>query len=81
LARFVEKSNAARATEMFAASSYLWNASNFLCSVRTNIATFRTHTPELRASVQMAVDDGKQDLGFLRLAAAPWAKVTDISIY
>ena len=80
LARFVEKPDAARAAEMLAAGSYLWNAGIFLFSVRAIIAAFRAHAPGLLAPVQAAVDDGKPDLGFLRLAAAPWAKAADISI-
>jgi mannose-1-phosphate guanylyltransferase/mannose-1-phosphate guanylyltransferase/mannose-6-phosphate isomerase len=80
LARFVEKPDAARAAEMLAAGSYLWNAGIFLFSVRAIIAAFRAHAPALLAPVQAAVDDGKPDLGFLRLAAAPWADAADISI-
>lgn len=80
LARFVEKPDAARAAEMLAAGSYLWNAGIFLFSVRAIIAAFRAHAPELLAPVQAAVDGGKPDLGFLRLAAAPWATISDISI-
>ena len=80
LARFVEKPDAARAAEMLAAGSYLWNAGIFLFSVRAIIAAFRAHAPALLAPVQAAVDGGKPDLGFLRLAAAPWATITDISI-
>jgi mannose-1-phosphate guanylyltransferase/mannose-1-phosphate guanylyltransferase/mannose-6-phosphate isomerase len=80
LKRFVEKPDAARADEMVAAGTYLWNAGIFLFSVQTIIAAFKTHAPDLVAPVTASVDQGKADLGFLRLAAEPWAKADDISI-
>lgn len=80
LARFIEKPDAARAAEMVASGTFLWNAGIFLFSVATILAAFRAHAPGLLAPVQAAVDEGKADLGFLRLAPAPWATVQDISI-
>lgn len=80
LSRFVEKPDAARAAEMLTAGNYLWNAGIFLFSVKTLLAAFRTHAPDLVDPVQAAVDEGKPDLGFLRLAPGPWAKADDISI-
>jgi mannose-1-phosphate guanylyltransferase/mannose-1-phosphate guanylyltransferase/mannose-6-phosphate isomerase len=80
LNRFVEKPDAARAAEMVAAGTYLWNAGIFLFSVKTILAAFRTHALDLVAPVQAAVDEGKPDLGFLRLAPAPWGQTDDISI-
>jgi mannose-1-phosphate guanylyltransferase/mannose-1-phosphate guanylyltransferase/mannose-6-phosphate isomerase len=80
LRRFVEKPNAERAAEMVQAGNYLWNAGIFLFSVKAILAAFRAHAPELIAPVQAAVDQGKPDLGFLRLAPDPWAKASDISI-
>ncbi len=80
LKRFVEKPDAARADEMVAAGTYLWNAGIFLFSVSAIIAAFKAHAPDLVAPVTASVDQGKADLGFLRLAAEPWAKADDISI-
>ena len=80
LHRFVEKPDAARAAEMVAAGNYLWNAGIFLFSARAIIEAFRAHAPGLIAPVQAAVDQGKPDLGFLRLAPEPWARADDISI-
>ncbi len=80
LTRFVEKPDAGRAAEMLAAGTYLWNAGIFLFSVAAILAAFRTHAPELVAPVTAAVDQGKPDLGFLRLAPGPWAQAADISI-
>ncbi|MBI6630658.1 mannose-1-phosphate guanylyltransferase/mannose-6-phosphate isomerase [Pontibaca salina] len=80
LTRFVEKPDTARAEALLAAGNYLWNAGIFLFSARAILAAFRAHAPELIAPVQAAVDQGKPDLGFLRLAPEPWAKAADISI-
>jgi len=80
LQRFVEKPDAARATEMVAAGTYLWNAGIFLFSVPAIIAAFRAHAPGLIDPVQRAVDQGQPDLGFLRLAPGPWGQADDISI-
>jgi len=80
LSRFVEKPDAARAAEMLAAGTYLWNAGIFLFSVRTILAGFESHAPDLVAPVRAAVDQGKPDLGFLRLDPESWAIAEDISI-
>ncbi len=80
LNRFVEKPDATRAAEMLAAGTYLWNAGIFLFSVKTILAAFEAHAPDLMGPVRAAVDQGKPDLGFLRLDPAAWAKADDISI-
>ena len=56
LKRFVEKPDAETAEQMLAAGNYLWNAGIFLFSVKTILAAFRTHAPELVGPVQQAVD-------------------------
>jgi len=80
LKRFVEKPDAARADQMVAAGTYLWNAGIFLFSARAIIAAFAAHAPDLMDPVRAAVDQGQPDLGFLRLAPEPWAQAGDISI-
>lgn len=80
LKRFVEKPDAAKAAEMLAAGNYLWNAGIFLFSVKTILAAFRDHAPDLLPAVQAAVDTGTPDLGFLRLDPKAWAGAADISI-
>jgi len=80
LMQFVEKPDAARAAEMLAAGNFLWNAGIFLFSVSTIIEAFKAHAPQLIDPVGKAVDGGKVDLGFTRLAAEPWAQAEDISI-
>jgi mannose-1-phosphate guanylyltransferase/mannose-6-phosphate isomerase len=80
LTRFVEKPDAARAAQMLADGSYLWNSGIFLFRVADILAAFETHAPGLMAPVQAAVTQAKADLGFLRLAPDPWAQAQDISI-
>ncbi len=80
LQRFVEKPGSEAAEQMLAAGNYLWNAGIFLFSVKAILTAFRAHAPDLVAPVQQAVDNGKPDLGFLRLDPEAWAQAEDISI-
>lgn len=80
LARFVEKPDAARAAEMLEAGRFLWNAGIFLFRADAIIDAYRKHAPALLEAVERAVMEAATDLGFTRLAAAPWAQADDISI-
>ncbi|WP_187972755.1 mannose-1-phosphate guanylyltransferase/mannose-6-phosphate isomerase [Aquibium microcysteis] len=80
LTRFVEKPDAAKAAAMLAAGNYLWNAGIFLFSAADMVAAFEAHAPDVFAAVRAAVAEAKADLGFLRLAPAPFAAARDISI-
>ena len=80
LERFVEKPDADNAEKMVTSGQFLWNAGIFLFSVKTIIEAFKTHAPGLIAPVEAAVEEGKPDLGFLRLDPDAWARCEDISI-
>ena len=80
LHRFVEKPGAAQAQAMFADGRHLWNAGIFLMSVGTARKAFADHAPHLIDPVRRAIAEARPDLGFLRLAAGPWAEAADISI-
>lgn len=80
LSRFVEKPDASGAAGMLAAGNYLWNAGIFLFAARDIIAAFETHAPALVEPTRAAVAAAQADLGFLRLAPAPWSTVEEISI-
>jgi mannose-1-phosphate guanylyltransferase / mannose-6-phosphate isomerase len=80
LARFIEKPDAARAAQMIAAGTFLWNAGIFLFTAETLIAAFKAHSPDLMDDVAESVASAKADLGFIRLAPQPWMRVRDISI-
>lgn len=80
LVRFVEKPDTARATEMLAKGTYLWNAGIFLFKAQDIVAAFEHHAPALCAPVRAALAEAATDLGFLRLAPDPWGQAADISI-
>ena len=80
LARFVEKPDAARATQMVSDGNFLWNAGVFLFSVKAILQAFKTHAPALSDAVSRAVAEARPDLGFTRLAADPWRAAEEISI-
>ena len=80
LLRFVEKPDASRATKMLAAGHFLWNAGIFLFTAETILAAFAAHAADLLPPVTAALDLAEPDLAFLRLAAAPWSRVREISI-
>ncbi|MCT4553147.1 MAG: mannose-1-phosphate guanylyltransferase/mannose-6-phosphate isomerase [Pelagimonas sp.] len=80
LTRFVEKPDAERAAQMLDAGNYLWNAGIFLFRAADIIAAFKDHCAGLMIPVSDALDQAQVDLGFLRLAPAPWSEAEDISI-
>ena len=80
LKRFVEKPDSATAEAMFQGGQHLWNAGIFLFSVKSIIAAFTVHAPEILAQVREAVEQAELDLGFTRLAPEPWGQIEDISI-
>ncbi|TBN43735.1 mannose-1-phosphate guanylyltransferase/mannose-6-phosphate isomerase [Paracoccus subflavus] len=80
LARFVEKPDAATAAQMLAQGNFLWNAGIFLFRADAMIQAFRAHASEYLSPVLAALDEAKDDIGFLRLAKAPWNSLPDQSI-
>ena len=80
LRRFVEKPDVAAAKSMMDAGNYLWNAGIFLFTAKSIVAAFQAHSSDLVDPVGRSLTEAKGDLGFLRLAAGPWAQAEDISI-
>ena len=80
LRRFVEKPDAARAAEMLADGHHLWNAGIFLFSAAAIVSAFETHAPAMLDAVRAALAQAECDLGFTRLAPAPWSGIEAISI-
>lgn len=80
LIRFVEKPDRAGAEGMLASGQYLWNAGIFLMTAATVIAAFERHAADMIDPVATALEQAQSDLGFLRLASAPWAQARDISV-
>lgn len=80
LKAFVEKPDSATAQAMLDGGQHLWNAGIFLFSTTTILAAFEAFAPDMLAAVRAAVDGAESDLGFTRLAPAPWGQADDISI-
>lgn len=80
LARFIEKPDAERAARMLAQGNFLWNAGIFLFGAQAMIDAFQAHAPNYLEPVRRALDEARSDLGFLRLAKAPWEQAPDNSI-
>lgn len=80
LKNFVEKPDASAARDMLAGGTHLWNAGIFLFSTNAMLAAFEAHQLQMLRLVTEAVKASEKDLGFLRLAAEPWAACDDISI-
>jgi mannose-1-phosphate guanylyltransferase/mannose-6-phosphate isomerase len=80
LVRFVEKPDLAAAKAMLATKRHLWNAGIFLFSVPAIISAYTTHAAQLVDPVTRALEGAEQDLGFKRLAAAPWREAEKISV-
>ena len=80
LEQFVEKPDADTAAAMLADGRHLWNAGLFLFGTDTMRTAFATHADDLLTGVGAALDGAARDLGFIRLAPAPWADLRAISI-
>lgn len=80
LERFVEKPDADRASDMVAAGNYLWNAGIFLFTAQAILEAYRKHAPQMVQAVTAAMAQAGTDLGFTRIAPAPWAEADNISI-
>ena len=80
LIRFVEKPDRTRAEAMLAEGRHLWNAGLFMARADILLAAFAAHAPGVMGPVRAAMEQATPDLGFVRLAADPWAQAQDISI-
>ncbi len=80
LKQFVEKPDEENAARMLEAGNFMWNSGIFLFKATTLIEAFQAHAPDTLTHVSAAVSEARSDLGFLRLAEAPWSLCEDISI-
>jgi mannose-1-phosphate guanylyltransferase/mannose-1-phosphate guanylyltransferase/mannose-6-phosphate isomerase len=79
LRSFREKPDLATAEAFVASGDYLWNGGIFLVQVSTLLAAYESHAPEMVELCRAALRSGEEDLGFLRLAAEPYAALSPIS--
>ena len=80
LKRFVEKPELADAEAMVSAGTYLWNAGIFLFRADVMLAAFQKYAPNMISFAEAALNNSKQDLGFLRLDPEAWSQLSSISI-
>ena len=80
LENFVEKPNAIAAQKMLDAGNYLWNAGIFMFRAKDMVAAFAQYSAKHLETVKDALDKGKPDLGFFRLAPEAWSMCEAISI-
>lgn len=71
--RFVEKPDLATATAYLQAGGYYWNSGIFLFRADRYIEELERWEPDIVAACRAALDRGRADLDFLRLAAEPFA--------
>ncbi|RLQ21289.1 mannose-1-phosphate guanylyltransferase/mannose-6-phosphate isomerase [Seongchinamella sediminis] len=66
LERFVEKPDAATASEYLASGNYLWNSGMFLISAAAYLDELGKHAPEILASCRAAMEAANRDMDFIR---------------
>lgn len=67
IARFVEKPDAATASEYLSSGEYYWNSGVFLFSAETYLAELRRQVPSIVDAAIKSVEDSVMDLDFVRL--------------
>ena len=77
---FVEKPDGETAARLVEGGGHLWNAGIFLFRAATFVEAAERYAANLVAPVRAAVEGAEADLGFLRMAAEPWAGVESISV-
>lgn len=80
LVSFREKPDAETAATMVASGNFLWNGGIFLARAADIKAAFETHASEYLEPCQKSVDDGEEDLGFLRLDEEAFGGVKPVSV-
>ncbi|MEC8372385.1 MAG: sugar phosphate nucleotidyltransferase, partial [Pseudomonadota bacterium] len=78
--RFVEKPNAATAESYLAEGVYSWNSGIFVFKAADYLAELERLQPETLAACDDAVSKATNDLDFIRLDEASFAKANSISI-
>jgi mannose-1-phosphate guanylyltransferase / mannose-6-phosphate isomerase len=79
VAAFIEKPDPATARR-YLADGYLWNSGNFLFRAEELLSELTRYEPAMVPAVEAAVAQATTDLGFLRLAAVPFAEAPKKSI-
>jgi len=77
---FVEKPEAAKASEFLKSGEYLWNSGIFLFPAELYLSELNKFEPDIVPGCQAALDKGRDDLFFFRLEEEAFLKVPSQSI-
>ena len=77
--RFIEKPDPATA-QRYVADGYLWNSGNILFRASTFLEEYAVFELESSKSIGQAVKSASSDLGFIKLAEAPFRQARAISV-
>lgn len=77
---FFEKPDRETAQRYIADESYFWNSGIFVLHARTFLSELERLAPEILAAARAALTAASEDLGFLRLDRAAFARSPNISI-
>lgn len=80
VSRFVEKPAPDVAESFLRQGNRLWNAGLLMARADALIAAFETHAPEMMEPCRTALSEARDDLGFVRLDTAAYARAPRISI-
>jgi len=80
LDRFIEKPNAATASELISNGRNLWNSGMFMFQAAMVLQEMDRLAPEVLGAARAAMETRKTDLDFIRLGADAFAACPDISI-
>jgi mannose-1-phosphate guanylyltransferase / mannose-6-phosphate isomerase len=80
IARFVEKPDAARASEFVASGDYYWNSGMFMFRARRYLEELARFAPEMARTCEAAFAAAKADLDFTRIDAASFEACPSDSI-
>lgn len=80
VAGFKEKPDRATAQTYIESNAYFWNSGIFVLHAATFLDELEKLAPEVLAAARAAYNERAQDIGFERLAAAPFARSPSISI-
>lgn len=80
VADFTEKPDRATAEQYLKDGSYYWNSGIFVLHARTYLDEIAVHAPEVLAAAKKALEQAKDDIGFLRLDGEAFAHSPNISV-
>lgn len=78
--RFVEKPDAARATQMLQDGGYFWNSGMFMLGAGHFLSEAENLAPDTSRAANDAVSAAREDLDFIRLDETAFAKAPNISV-